>query len=172
MCNNKEKFCQSGTIPIGLSNHFLTYCTRKVSKGQFNKHNYAKIRSLKNYTKEDFILKLTCANLDQCFNACNINTAWSAFREILISILDSVAPVKEIRLKQRTEPWITSEILGLIKQRDNCLYQFKKSKDTSFLNYSVNLETMFKENSTLQNLNFFQIRLRKIKIVPESCCNI
>ena len=103
----------------------------------------------------DFILKLTCANWDQCFNVCNINTAWSAFREIFISILDSVAPVKEIRLKQRTEPWITSEILGLIKQRGNYLYQFKKSRQIIFLNYSVNLETMFKENSNLQNLIFF-----------------
>ena len=48
LCNNKEKLCQSGTMPIGLSGHFLTYCTRKVSKGQFSKHNYAKIMSLKN----------------------------------------------------------------------------------------------------------------------------
>ena len=27
LCNNKEKVCQSGTIPIGISDHFLTYCT-------------------------------------------------------------------------------------------------------------------------------------------------
>ena len=71
--------------------------------------------------------KLTCANLYQCFNACNINTAWSAFRDIFILILVSVVPVKEIRLNQRAEPWITSKILNLIKQRDDYLYQFKQS---------------------------------------------
>ena len=124
LCNNKEKIFQSGTIPIGLSDHFLTYCTRKISKGQIHKHKYAKIRSLKNYTKEEFVLKLTCVDWGQCFNACDINTAWSAFRDIFLSF----APVKEVRLKQRTEPWINSEILDLIKQRDLYLYQFKKSK--------------------------------------------
>lgn len=31
-----------------------------------------------------------------------------------MSVLDSIAPVKEIRLKQRTEAWMTSEILELI----------------------------------------------------------
>ena len=129
LCNNKEKICQSGTIPIGLSDQFLTYCIRKISKGQINKNKYAKIRSLKNYTKEEFVLKLTCDDWGQCFNACDINTAWSAFRDIFFSILDSIAPVKDVRVKQRTEPCINSEILDLIKQRDLYLYQFKKSKD-------------------------------------------
>ena len=69
LCNNKEKNCQSGTISIGLSDHFLTYCTRKISKVQINKHKYVKIRSLKNYKKEDFIFRLTGADWSQCFNA-------------------------------------------------------------------------------------------------------
>ena len=112
--------------------------------------------SLKNYTKEDFILKLTCANWDQCFNACNINTAWSAFREIFISILDLVAPVKVFRLKQRTEPWITLEILGLIKQRDNYLYQFKKSKDKSFFKLFCQFRNKV-QRERLQSNNLMQI---------------
>ena len=35
-------------------------------------------------------------------------------------------PVKEIRLKQRTEPWMSSEILDHIKTRDHYLYKFRK----------------------------------------------
>jgi len=45
-----------------------------------------------------------------------------------MSILDTVAPVKEIRLKQRSEPWMTSEIIELIKLRDTALYNFKKTR--------------------------------------------
>ena len=86
LCNNKEKNCQSGTISISLSDHFMTYCTRKISKGQINKHNYVKIRSLKNYTKEEFILKLTCADLIQFFNGCNINIALSALWDIFFQL--------------------------------------------------------------------------------------
>ena len=36
-----------------------------------------------------------------------------------MNILDSVAPIKEIRVKQRTEPWISADILECIKIRDN-----------------------------------------------------
>ena len=43
-----------------------------------------------------------------------------------MSILNSVAPIKEIKLKQRTEPWVDSELLELIRIRDKHLYQFKK----------------------------------------------
>ena len=47
-------------------------------------------------------------------------------------VLDTVAPVKEVRLKQRSEPWIDSEIITLIKERDTYLYKFRKYNDTDF----------------------------------------
>ena len=46
VCNNKSKICQSGTLSIGLSDHFAIYCTRKVLKSQIGRsHNVIKIRS-------------------------------------------------------------------------------------------------------------------------------
>lgn len=166
LCNNKEKICQSGTVPIGLSDHFLTYCTRKISKGQINKHKYAKIRSLKKYTKEEFILKLTCADWSQCFYACDINTAWSAFRDIFLSILNTVAPVKEVRLKQRTEPWINSEILDLIKQRDHYLYQFKKSKDSAIYKLYCQLRNKVQREIKEAKSEYFSNKIEENKNCP------
>ena len=43
--------------------------------------------------------------------------------------MDAVAPIKEIRLKQRTEPWMTSDILQSIQERDNWLNKFRKTRD-------------------------------------------
>ena len=62
LSNTCEKICQSGIISTGLSDHFMIYSTRKVVKGQIDKHNTVKIRSLKQYCKEDFILKLSNMN--------------------------------------------------------------------------------------------------------------
>ena len=126
LCNTKEKVCQYGTIPVGLSDHFLTFCTRKTVRGSINKHKTTKIRSLKNYTKDDFLHRLKNANWESCFYATNVENAWSAFSDIFMSILNSIAPVKEVRLKQRTEPWVDSELLDLMRSRDRFLYQFKK----------------------------------------------
>ena len=52
--NNKGKICQSGTIPVGRSDHLLTYCTSKNSKEQINKDKTPKLRSLKNRTCADW----------------------------------------------------------------------------------------------------------------------
>ena len=36
--NNIEKFSQSGVLPMGLSDHYITYCTRKKHQGA---HRYS-----------------------------------------------------------------------------------------------------------------------------------
>ena len=55
---------------------------------------------------------------------------------VFSNILDSVAPVKEIRLKGRTEPCINNDILDDIRRRDHFLYSFKKKKNKDPASYS------------------------------------
>ena len=45
------------------------------------------------------------------------------------SVLGVAAPIKEIRLKQRTERWTTSDILQNIQEKDNWLNKFRKTRD-------------------------------------------
>ena len=45
---------------------------------------------------------------------------------LFTGVLDIVSPLKEFRVKQNTEPWMTSEILNLIKERDNLFIQYKQ----------------------------------------------
>jgi len=69
---------------------------------------------------------------DSIFTASTVESSWDNFRNIFHKVLDSVAPIKSVRLKQRTEPWLTSDILALIKERDRLLYMFKKEKKKDF----------------------------------------
>ena len=50
-------------------------------------------------------------------------------------MVDNIAPIKEVRIKNRTEPWIDSEILHSINARDRAYQTFKR--DQSDQNYSV-----------------------------------
>ena len=47
LVSDPAKISQSGVIEIGVSDHFLAYCTRKITKVLYHKHNNVKIRSLK-----------------------------------------------------------------------------------------------------------------------------
>ena len=94
------KICQSGVIEIGVSKPFLTYCTRKITKVVYHKHNNAKIRSLKNYNKETFEQRLKYATWSDVYTCGSVEAAQLAFKSRFQTIVDSLAPLKEIRIKQ------------------------------------------------------------------------
>ena len=66
---------------------------------------------MKTYNKDDFTDKLKNANWSDLYLCRNVNYVWRIFQEIFMSILDNIAPTKETKIKQKTEPWTTSEIL-------------------------------------------------------------
>ena len=54
--------------------------------------------------------------------------AWSNFKSTFLIVVDKIAPIKEVRIKNRTEPWIKSEILHSINERDKAYQTFKRNK--------------------------------------------
>jgi len=169
--NCEENVSQSGVIHIGLSDHFLTYCTRKIGKkSNFNckDENKIKIRSTKKYNKDVLIEKLNAANWSELLMCRNINSAWSIFRNLFISVLDEVAPIRELRVKTHTEPWITSDILELIKYRDHLSYMYKKTGSkhfySEFCKYRNRTQRAVKEAKT----TYFESKIEEYKNSPKS----
>ena len=54
LTNSLEKISQKGTIDVGLSDHQLICCTRKVLRTKLNMHNQIQIRYLKKYSVESY----------------------------------------------------------------------------------------------------------------------
>ena len=162
LCNNKNKICQSDTICIGLCDHILTYCSRKVVKKQIKHHNVIEIRSLKNYSPE-FLLN-AIINADWSGVYCsNVDQAWRTFKSIFCKILDSVAPIKEIRLKSRTEPWINNDILEDIRCRDNFLYRLNETKNPALYSDYCRLRNKVQRAKA----NFFKDKIEEYKFDPK-----
>ena len=134
MVSDPDKISQSGVIDTSLSDHNMIFCTRKVFKTFVGTHNNITSRSLKNYSREDFQANLlhtdwSCVLL--CDNACK---AWELFKNLFVSVINNVAPVKQVRIKQRTEPWIDSDILHAINLRDNAFTRYRKDKSVDNFN--------------------------------------
>ena len=63
-----------------------------------------------------------------------VDSAWKSFKTFFISVLDENATVKCVRIKQRTEAWIDSDVLKCIKDRDTAFNVYKRNRtDENFL---------------------------------------
>ena len=133
MCNCSEKVSQSGVLPIGFSDHFLTFCTRKTVKQKYNSHNTVNIRSLKRYTTEAYQKSLASMDWAPVYQSSDPDTAWSHFREIFTQVLDELVPFKSVRIKQSTEKWMTHEILDKIHLRDKLIRRYQRNKSNQGL---------------------------------------
>ena len=65
-------------------------------------------------------------NVLQCKD---VDEAWCSFKRMFLEMVDKVAPYKEIRIKQRTEPWINDDILKAIQARNRKYDTFRAQKD-------------------------------------------
>lgn len=151
ICNSKDKISQSGVLPIGLSDHYIAYSTRKVVKECIDKHRTIKIRSMKNYSAQILIEKLGSVNWNIVYNSETVDEAWNKFEDLVVNVIELVAPIKEIGVKQRTEPWIDSEKLEGLKERDQLLSEYRKDKD-NYEKYSNFCKQEIKYNRKLEKL--------------------
>ena len=131
MVSDPDKICQSGVLCVGFSDHNLIFCTRKITRIPINNHKSIRVRSMKRYSKESFVQLLAEQDWSSVLGNYNIEESWSNFKTIFLNILNTLAPLKEVRVKQRTAPWINGEILELIRHRDKHLTKFKRTKNHS-----------------------------------------
>ena len=107
LTNSTDRVSQSGVVDTSLSDHQLIYCTRKISRIKFNAHKYIRIRSLKNYNQSLFLEKLNEINFPDYSKFETVNDAYSDFVGKVTSVIDQIAPMKEIRVK-------TTHLIGLM----------------------------------------------------------
>ncbi|CAL4114810.1 unnamed protein product [Meganyctiphanes norvegica] len=93
---------------------------------------------MKTYSPIEFIYKLRNTNWSAVTDCNDVNVAWSTFKDISINILNEIVPLKQIRIKTRTEPWMNSDILHCIKYRDKALNIANKNKGNRELRSKFN----------------------------------
>ena len=128
LTNAGWKISQKGVIDVGLSDHQLIYYTRKILRTKFNMHNQIRVRSLKNYTPELFREELTKINFADYNIFSNVNIAYLDLVEIILSVVDKIAPFKDLRVKNNNRDWFDDEVTEAIQLREKCLEHFKSTK--------------------------------------------
>ena len=114
---------------MGLTNVFLSYLF-KVSSSTVSRIFANVLDTIyKEYNKDEFVCKLQKINWNSVLNNTNVNNAWYSFSQMFKNVIDEVAPLKEVRLKQRNQVWFNREVREMIRLRNQAYSKFKQSKN-------------------------------------------
>ena len=94
---------------------------------------------MKNYNEDSFIEKLQNMDWAIVLNSIDdVNVAWEKFKALFTLAVDEIAPMKDIRIKYRTEAWMNEEILELMQTRDKALCLSNTNKHINELRKEYN----------------------------------
>jgi hypothetical protein len=120
---------------IALSDHYLIYTCIDVNV-KSREHKTVCFRYFKGFNAEHFISDLAQSEVlnNASSDEMNIENIWLKWKHDYLSICNKHAPFKEVRVKDRHNPWITSEIIKLMYKRDYIGEKAKIENDTDLLN--------------------------------------
>ena len=85
-------------------------------------------RSYVNYNKDQLETLLRDKNWEQFYNCDNPDTLWEMFLDPITKAIDNMCPIKTFLCKKYKEPWLSQELLELIKDKDVCMKKAKRTK--------------------------------------------
>ena len=88
LANSTEKIFQTCITDCGTSDHQLIFCTRKVKRAKFNKHNNVFLRSLKHYKVNVFVEELQKVKFSNYERFSCIDVAYTNFLNKLMKVVN------------------------------------------------------------------------------------
>ena len=117
-----DRHTYTGVDKITLSDHYLvfTFIDHLDVKRDATNHNVIKYRDYKRFDPDQFIQDIV---LSGDFNASkyadiDVHDAWKVWKNKFMQLCDKYAPLRQTRLKNRRNPWVTREIVQLMYERD------------------------------------------------------
>ena len=161
LVNDKSIISSSGVIHMTASDHYLVYCV----KGRTNKvpqfHKYRFRRNIAKIHEQKFKDLMLQSEWGEIETQSSPLSAYTCLESKLNNVLDKLAPSKNVRVKNKSSPWMTEEILTLICERNNAKKQAKES----------GLDADWKKYKNLRNSLTYRIRLLKKEYVG-NCINM
>ena len=128
LTNKPHKYKASGVFSLDFSDHCPIACIRDTRQHKTQHRVIVKI-NFKCFNEESFIYDLSVSNLQDIFSFKDPHLALNHFIYTFNSIADKHAPFKKIRVKNRRNPWFSSEISLEMRARDKA---WKTARSSGF----------------------------------------
>ena len=93
----------------------------------------------------------------------SVEGAWLAFKFRFQTIVDSLAPLKEIIIEQSNAPWITAEIIHTRSERDKALRKFKSTNYDCWHNLYLHQQNEVQYNTKAAKANYYEAQVEENK---------
>ena len=75
-------------------------------------------RSYKNFNEQDFLQDLAQTDWNPVIDTGDVELSAELFEKIFLDIIDKHVPFKKSRIRKKTSPWMTNEVLNMMRERD------------------------------------------------------
>ena len=124
--NKSENISKSDVIPLGISDHNLIGCIRKMNSQKYER-KIINTRNYHVYNKKEMLSDLCRVDWNLLYKLENVKTTWKFISDNLRKNFNKHAPKIEKRVKGRLSPWITNEIADCMNKRNQLLNKAQKS---------------------------------------------
>jgi len=120
-------FESSGTLLFTGSDHLMVY--GELTLRVFNSPHLVTLRSFGHCVEDDLLSDLRESHWSVMGMYNDIDDKWGYWKSLYLKIVNKHAPVLTFRKKRDPHPWVTSEILQLLHNRNYFKKKFKQTKD-------------------------------------------
>ena len=131
--NDIKNSFTSGVLICDLSDHFPTFVCISTKKIRAKSTTHFAKRDMKNFKLQEYLSalnhELNAANLDSFDSA---HEAFDKFDEVFQNIVNKFAPIKKVSRREKKlsqKPWMSRELLNLIKQKNILFKQLHRKYD-------------------------------------------
>ena len=128
--------------------------------------NTRRIRSFRDYTPLKLIEELCRIDWSGVLLSSDVDFSLSEFVRLFGLAVDAVAPGRDVRVRNRSNPWMSPHILSGIKLRDSLFSRYKRDRSIShFIRNTVEFVILCKEISEWPRRLFFGPRSQRIVMI-------
>ena len=128
LASNTDFLKEARVLPCSISDHDLVYLVFSLKKDR-PAPVYVTTRSFKNYDQAAFRTDTYTGPWSVIDIFDDVDDKLYVFHQIFDDILDSYAPIKEVKIQSWPNPCVMEEICALIKMRDHWRKLARKTND-------------------------------------------
>lgn len=116
--NKTDNLDKSGVVPYGLSDHYLTFLSLKRNLPKKDKINF-ECRKMKNYDRNVLFELINTQDYSLFYESRDPAASWEILYQIYLNCLNSVAPLITVYNIKEIDPWVSQELIDLVRERDS-----------------------------------------------------